>query len=297
MKIVGIMCVRDEADLLTQVYPHVRANVDFIYAYDDGSQDDTWEYVKDSDYAIRRVDDKHRLEIHRPNYHHLLEKIKQDFKDEDVWAVICMGDRFFLNSLPEAIVSEAGEYEAVNGVQLDFLRHRFDPWTEENDPWPDMSEIRRIATWCKFDEQCIVAFKVSPETSYQRSKYPWPRGIKSVQYNYADSGNKLCVDMPFLEHQGRRSPKAAIWRKHSGSRPVSKKHGHLKFASFDEIMETQKKFYEQYKMLPWEGLETLHKLVEIYNEENWQNPVNRRYFFWGLEQALKLGWNPKRKDL
>ena len=291
MRTVGIMCVKDEADLLPQVYPHIRRNVDYLYAYDDGSQDDTWEYIKHSDYAIRKEDDKDRPRIHRPNYHHLLEKIKQDFKGEEVWAIISMGDRFFLNTTPRAIVQDAREYEAVNGVQLDFLRHRWDPWTEENDPWPDMSDIRRICSWCRFDEQCIVAFKVTDETSYLKSKYPWPRGIKSVQYSYADSGDKLCVEMPYLEHVGRRSPKAAIWR------PVSKKNPHLKFDSFDDIMETQKNLYEQYKLLPWIGLETLHKIVELYNEENWRNSVNRRYFFWGLEQALNMGWKPERKDL
>jgi hypothetical protein len=293
------MCVRDEADLLPQVYPHIRANVDYIYAYDDGSQDDTWEYVKDSDYAIRKEDDKNRPDIHRPNYHHLLEKIKEDFKGEEVWAIIAMGDRFFLNIPPRTIVRDAvaGGYEAVNGVQLDFLRHRWDPWTEENDPWPDMSEIRKLCCWCRFDEQCIVAFKVTDETSYLKSKYPWPRGIKKVQYNYADMGNKLCVEMPFLEHQGRRTPKAAIWRKESGSRPVSKKHGHLKFGSVHEVIDSQKGLYEAYKVLPWIGPETLHKIVELHNEENWQNPVQRRYFFWGLEQALDFGWRFERKEL
>jgi hypothetical protein len=291
------MCLKDEADLLPQVYPHIRRNVDYIYAYDDGSQDDTWEYIKESDYAIRKVDDKNRPKIYRPNYHHLLEKIKEDFKGEDIWAIIAMGDRFFLNMPPRAIVRNAREYEAVNGVQLDFLRHRFDPWTESNDPWPDMSQIRQLCSWCRVDEQCIVAFKVTPETSYEKSKYPWPRGIKSVQYNYKAMNNKLCVEMPFLEHQGRRSPKAAIWRMKSGSRPTSKKYAHLKFDSFDDVMETQKKFYEQYKLLPWVGLETLHKLVEMYNEENWQIPAQRRYFFWGLEQALESGWRFERKDL
>jgi len=299
MRTVGIMCVRDEADLLPQVYQYIRRNVDFLYAYDDGSQDDTWEYIKHSDYAIRAVDDKNRLDIYRPNYHHLLEKIKQDFKGEDVWAIIAMGDRFFLNTLPRAIVRGAisAGYEGVNGTQLDFLRHRCDPWTEENDPWPDMSEIRKICSWCRVDEQCIVAYKVTDETSYLKSKYPWPRGIKSVQYNYKDMGNKLCVEMPFLEHVGRRSPKAAMWRKESGSRPVSKKHDHLKFGSVEEVIATQKGFYEAYKVLPWVGLETLHKLVEMYNEENWQKPVQRRYFFWGLEQALEYGWRHERTDV
>ena len=137
MKTVGLMAVKDEADLLPQVYPHIRNLVDYLYVYEDGSQDDTWELVKDSDYAIRQVDDTNRPKIARPNYYHLLEKVKQDFKNEDVWCFITMGDRFFLNQTPEEIVDRAGNLNAVEGVQLDFLRHRCDPWTEENDPFPD----------------------------------------------------------------------------------------------------------------------------------------------------------------
>ena len=96
-KLIGVMCVRDEADLLPEVYPHIKELVDEIYVYDDGSTDDTWGLVKDADYAIRREDDTNRLSIPRPNYHHLLEKIKEnhDIEEEDVWAIITMGDRFF----------------------------------------------------------------------------------------------------------------------------------------------------------------------------------------------------------
>ncbi|GAF89155.1 unnamed protein product, partial [marine sediment metagenome] len=198
---------------------------------------------------------------------------------------------------PRQIVEEAGEFKAVDGVQLDFLRHRFDPWTEENDLWPDMADIRNICCWFKHDERCIVAYKVTENISYLEAKYPWPRGIRGVQYNVVDMDEKLSVDMPFLEHQGRRSPKASIWRYTSGSRPLGRKHQHLKFGSFDEVMETQRELYGQYRLLPWVGTESLAKLIEMYNEENWQNPVQLRYFFWGVEQALVAGWRHERRDL
>lgn len=303
MKIVGLMSVRDEADLLPQIYPHVRGLVDHLYVYEDGSQDDTWETVKDADYAIRRVDDKARIPtMARPNYHHLLERVKKDFGKEEVWCVIAMGDRFFLNKMPRQIVDEAGGNGAVEGIQLDFLRHRADPWTEENDPWPDMSNVRELCRWFRLDERCIVAFKLQPHLSYASAKYPWPRGMQNlpVQYGEAAMEGKVSLDMPYLEHVGRRSPKAAMWRYSSGSRATSKKkHLAVEYDTFDGTVHTMKRFYAPYKVLPWINMKSLDRVVEMENAEHFQVRSNARYFFWGVEhlfiaQGCKL---PPRTDL
>jgi len=298
-KVIGLMCVKDEADLLPQVIPHLEPLVDYLYAYDDGSTDDTWKYVKHVDYSIRKVDDKTRIDHphNRANYHHLLEKIKADFKGEDVWVVITMGDRFYLNQTPREIVERAREFDAVEGVQLDFLRHRLDPWTKENDPFPDMSNIRQLCRWYKFDERCIVIYKMHDRLSYLSSKYPWPRGLKNVQYKARAMGHMLSLDMPYLEHQGRRSPKHCVWKYTSGSRRVSRKYDPAHFASFDAVMEHKKEIYEQYRLFPWTDGSNLDKLVEHFNDINWKPKPNRRYFFWGMEEMAKTNPLPPREDV
>ena len=43
MKIVGLMAIKDEADLIPEVLPHISERVDDILIYDDGSQDNTWD--------------------------------------------------------------------------------------------------------------------------------------------------------------------------------------------------------------------------------------------------------------
>jgi len=285
MKIVGYMCVKDEADLLPQIYPHIRERVDHLYVYEDGSQDDTWEMVKDADYAIRKVDDKARPDIARPNYHHLLERIKKDFGKEEVWCVSAEGDRFFLNKTPRQIVDEAGGHGAVEAVMLDFLRHRADPWTEENDPWPDMSNIRHLCRWFRFDERFIVAYKLQPHLSYLKAKYTWPRGLQNlpVQYGRAAMDGKVSLDMTYMEHVGRRSPKAAMWRDSSGSRSRStRKHLSRRYDTFDSVMDTQKTFYAAFKALPWIGLHSLDKFVEIENSLAFET----KDFFLGLEHMF-----------
>ena len=289
-KIIGLMAVKDEADLLPLVYPHVRGLVDYLYVYDDFSQDNTWELVKTSDYAIRGVDDVSRLEIPRPNYHHLLEKIKQDFEGEDVWVVLTMGDRFFLNKTPREIAEGAGPYNAVEGVQLDFLRHKYDPWTEENDPFPDYSNIRSICRWSRVDERCIVAFRLQPYLTYIGSKYPWPQRLH-IQYGEVEQP-LLSVDMPFLEHQGRRSPKGLMHRIASGQRGISKKHPEYNASSFQKIMETYDFLYNTNRIVAWIGPKSLETLVWLNNEV--MEKSKKRYFYLGLEAALGLVGLPPR---
>jgi hypothetical protein len=296
MKIVGLMCVRDEADLLPQVLPHVRGLVDHLYVYDDGSQDDTWDMVKDEHYAMRLVDDKTRIDHYRGNYHHLLERIKKDFKNEEVWVVITMGDRFYLNKTPREIVEGAKYFDAVEGIQLDFLRHRMDKWTPENDPYPDLSDIRTLARWFKHDEHCIVAYKVRPELDYVTAKYPWPKGIRNVQYKARDMDHKLSLDLPFLEHQGRRTPRAAMQRYTKGQRVVSKKYIY-DLSSYKGVMNTMGKFYYHYRIHPWINTDSLVPFIEFYNSPaNADRPLNRSYFR-GMETLSQMIELPSRTDL
>jgi len=292
------MCVKDEADLLPQVYPHIRESVDYVYAYDDGSQDDTWEQIKHSDYAIRRIDDKIRPTMDRPQYHHLLERIKSDFRNDDVWVFITMGDRFFLNKKPRQIVEEAKGHDVVSGIQLDFLRHRMDPWTEENDIWPDMRNIRHICRWMKYDERCIVGFKLRHNLTYVGSKYPWPRGLASlkVQYNSPPGRDLITSDMPFFEHQGRRSPKSVMWRIDSGSRVMSKKYA-FDLSSYATVMETMRRYYNPYKIFPWIDNSSLHLLIKVNNDPKYDDRGIARIFYRGLESGYKDSPLPHRRDI
>jgi len=232
------MCVKDEADLLPLVYPHIREQVDYLYVYDDFSQDNTWELVKHSDYAIRAVDDLARIQIPRPNYHHLLEKIKDNFAGEEVWVFITMGDRFFMNKLPVQIVEEANA-DIVEGVQCDFLRPPWDPWTEENDPWPDCSKIKEICTYPKPSENCIVAYKLYNWMSYLEAAYPWPSGLGKCKVQYKGESH---FNKPWLAHYGRRTPKAHMWRYASGSRKQSIKYKDWDLSSVESTIRTVKFF-------------------------------------------------------
>ncbi len=305
MKVVGIMCVKDEADLLPEVLEHLDGELDALYAYDDGSIDRTLSILLESStvtYAFAKVADRERLPIARPHYHHLLQQIKRDYADcdEPVWIVITMGDRFFLNKMPRQIAeeAEAGGYTTVNGVQLDFLRHRADPWTEENDTFPNYPKsLRNICKWIKHDEDCVVAYKLSPERSYLEAKYPWPRGGHTkVQYAPGDMDNKLSIEIPFLEHQGRRSPNAFKWRIESGSRKLSAKIN-LPGTSFEEIKLKQKKWYDQWKLIPWVNTSSLHQLILMHNEPEWKFKAKKRSYWDPVEESVLTDGPHRRRDI
>lgn len=305
MKVIGMMCVRDEVDLLPEVLEHLDGELDALYVYDDGSQDGTGDLLFASNqvtYLMTRSADTNRLSISRPHYHHLLEKIKEDYLDSDepVWIVITMGDRFFLNKMPRQIVeeAEAGGFTTVHGQQLDFLRHKSDPWTKENDTFPNYPEsLRKICKWFRWDESCVVAYKLSSDRSYLEAKYPWPRGGHTKeQYKPENTDGKLSIDMPFIEHQGRRSPNAYKWQLESGSRRLSSKVD-MPVVSFEAIMEVQPWWYHSWKLLPWFDNSSLATFVEMYNNPDFiYNKVKRQYFEPVMEDIEANGPH-RRKDL
>jgi hypothetical protein len=303
-KLIGMMCVRDEADLLPEVYPHIRELVDELYVYEDGSVDETWSIVKDADYAIQRARDIERLNIYRPNYHHLLEKIKEnyDLDKEDVWVIITMGDRFFLNKTPRQIVEEAQEagHVSVEGIQLDFLRHRRDPWTKENDTFPVYSEsVRTLCRWVKFDERCIVAYKATYEASYLKAKYPWPKNIGMPQYACATMEGKLSLGMPYLEHQGRRSPKGIVDRNKSGARPISTsaKYGKLDVSTWDAVVDAFPRYFDAFMVFPWVGNESLVALIHWENRKEGIDRTSAKNIFRGAEVVWRTLSLPERNDI
>jgi hypothetical protein len=287
------MCSRNGADLLPQVLTHLEGKVDHIYSYDDGSVDNTYNLLKNgTDYVGR--DDPRRSECSRGHYRHLLEKVREDFKGEDVWCILTMDDRFFLNKYPHHIVRDAedGGYDAVEGVQLDFLRHRLDPWTKENDTYPKYHNIREVCRWACVDERCVVAFKLHDGLSYDAAKYPWPQGIQNRQYASKSMGGKLSLEMPYLEHQGRRSPEHFRQSYLTGSRPISKKYkDKWDLSTWDSTVECNKAFFAPYRVVPWINHYTsLPTIVDAQNSEGLKDKIARRYYYWGLEAAQRIAY-------
>lgn len=293
MKIVGLMPLKNEADLLPEVLFHLQGELDDLFVIDADSVDDTYEIAKEYASYIVRESEVPRVGRERWHYHHLLEKIKMSY-DEEVWVVITMGDRFFLNMGPRAMIAECLEkgYGAMHGRKLDFVRPVYDPWTPEMDHFPDYGiSLRRLNRWCSVNvEEQVFAFKLRDDLSYLKSKYPWPKGLVECRRQ-----KRFTMMTPFQEHQGRRSPRAMSWRYLNGSINIHSKNAGWNLTTPESTQATCS-VWNRMDVLPYVGLETLELLLELCNVRCY-SPEEADVFFAGIRDASLLCSISPRTDI
>jgi hypothetical protein len=313
MKIIGTLDTKDDADILPEVLDQAKGMFDAVYAYDDGSIDNTNEILKNHPVVSKlwHRDDFSEKEHRRYLQHRRgwpLEQVKKDFpyETEDTWVVRLEGDRFFLNQDPKEIVERAikAEMDSRCGVMLDFRRCRAEGW-DGADTWPNWHDsIRNIQRWFSVDDvHAAVAFKVTDYIDYKGlgRPRPWPRGFKP---NDLDRQN-LTKDMAFFEHHGRRGPKYYHWTIESGSRPLSKKQQKnnpgYDYSTPETIAKTMGQRYAPYKVWPFTDFNQAidHILWLRDNTEFFANKQLQRYYFWGAEQAFIQSNKtlPTRRDI
>jgi hypothetical protein len=303
MKIIGTLDTKDDGDILPEVLDQAKGMFDAVYAYDDGSIDNTHEVLKNHPVVSKlwRRDDFSEKERSRYLQHRRgwpLEQIKKDYpyETEETWVVRLEGDRFFMNQDPKEIVERAihAEMDGRCGVMLDFRRHRLEGWDETSDTWPNWNgSIRNIQRWFSVDDvHNAIAFKVNDTIDYCRLNRPrpWPHGIKSTD---CDRKN-LTKDMAFFEHHGRRSPKYYHWTIESGSRPLSLKQQRqspgFDYSTPETIYQTMESRFRPYKLFPYvdfdQSIDNILWLLE--NTDFRDNKQYKRYYFWGIEHAYSL---------
>lgn len=229
MKIVGTLDTKDDGDLLPDVLDSLEG-FDAIFAYNDGSQDNTEDVLahssKVTDYVNRDdFDPSIVASVPQHRRRHLLQWVKAEFKGEDVWVIRLEGDRFFRNQTPKQMVAraEAKGYAGLAAAMVDFRLCPQEDWREW-DSWPDWRyDIRDIQNYARVDDvHPLVAFKLIDNVHYENHKIrPWPRIEGPTDYCGTDFIHK---DMCLMEHHGRRGPRYWSWAYGtSGSRAASKR--------------------------------------------------------------------------
>ena len=300
MKIIGTLDTRDDGDLLPEVLDQAKGMFDAVYAYDDGSIDNTNEILNYHPVISKRwhrnefsEEERGRYIQHRRGW--LLEQVKKDFpyETEDIWVVRMEGDRFFLNQDPKEIVERAihANMDSRSGVMMNFRRHRADGWDEMSDTFPNWHEsLRKLQRWFLIDDvHNVVAFKVADHIDYSglRKPRPWPHGTKKNDLNRHAFDKTMC----FFEHHGKRSPKYYHWATTSGSRPIGEKARRLypeyDYTSPETISQTMVKQFRPYQIWPYTTFDQSidHIIWLMANTEFETNKQYRRYYFWGLEQG------------
>lgn len=261
MKVVGILRVKNEADLLPEVLENVSVGVEEIFAYDDNSTDGTLEILK-AHPAVTYVEPFNPDFVFELQKTRILERrIKKNYpyKKEEVWTALLAGDLFWLNmnATEAANLAVSKGCDLQNGTAIDFGRWK---WDDAVDLWPNYPQsLRKLCQWCAVIEELPVVWKVADYTSWKR--LPWPRNFKNRNVG-------ITPDSPFLEHQGKRSPRYHQWKYATDSRAqpriggvrTTKDQWTLDFA-YDHGKSLG--FWENDKRIPWEGLNTIDKLIEL----------------------------------
>lgn len=290
MKVVGILRVKNEADLLPEVLENVAVGVEEIFAYDDNSTDGTLEILQAHPAVtyIEPFDASFTQELQKTSI--LENRVKENYpyNTEEVWVALLAGDLFWLNMNPTeaANLAISKGCDLQNGVAVDFGRWL---WDAESDTWPNYPKsLRELCQWCSIIEELPVVWKVADYTRWKR--LPWPGGF-----------NKRNVDkdatFPFLEHQGKRSPRYHQWKYATSSRAQPRVDGERVTEDYwttESAFEHGKSlgFWGNDQRIPWEGLNTIDRLMEL-EKMSWPD---RLEVYRGYDDQRHDNW-PRRTDI
>lgn len=260
MYVVGILRVKDEADLLLEVLDNVSEGVDEIYAYDDDSQDKTLDILKKHPKVtyIKTFDSKFTSEVQKTQ--HLEQEVKKrhpNYSTEEVWVALLAGDLWWETHSPREAAIEAVSkgHDCRTGVAINFARWK---WDKDSDTWPNWHQpVQKLMNWCKIIEELPVVWKVADYTRWKR--LPWPRS-----FNNRWTG--IDKDSVFLLHYGKRSPKHHQWIYQKGNRTLPRGTSAKDWESAEFAYSHGKSlgYWENTEYIPWlEAETTIQQLIEM----------------------------------
>jgi len=292
MKVIGILRVKDEADLLLSVLDHVAGGVDEIYAYDDNSSDLTLSILEAHPRVtyIKTFDPSFTAEVQRTS--HLEAEVRKrhpEYKTEEVWVALLAGDLYWLNQSPReaAEKAHAAGYDLRTACAVNFSLHHTDDWGSK-DTWPEWeTPLRELCRWAKVIEELPSVWKVSDYTEYKR--LPWPRHFKN-------RAQRISKDTPFLEHQGKRSPRHfqhKVLRNLGKAVPRGTEYEQYRDLKWVDEYGKGKGYWNNPEAVPWLGLETIDVLLEIEATGD-RSKIYEKWDRWYEEAGRVL---PPRTDL
>lgn len=135
MRFHCILCTRDCADILVESLQAKADWADFVYVYDTGSTDGTWEMVQDIAKKNPRVVPFKREEIlfHEGIRGYVFNAFRDNMEDGD-WIVKSDEDEFYHTSPRDFVANNVREHETVVWEQLYEFRLTHEEAAQQQDP-------------------------------------------------------------------------------------------------------------------------------------------------------------------
>ena len=294
MKVIGVLRVKDEADLLPSVLDNVSGGVDEIYACEDGSSDSTMDILKSHPKVtyIKPYDSSFITEVYKTR--HLETVVKQrhpEYCTEEVWVALLAGDLYWLNQSPREAANRAAAsgHDLRTGYAINFNLHHTDTW-KDKDFWPNWkTPLREQCRWVKAAEELPVVWKVAEYTRWHR--LPWPRHFKNRAVG-------IDREMPFLEHQGKRSPKHMqhkVLRGEDKASPPGTEYNQFKDLDWVEEWGRGRGYWCNPQAIPWFGHRTIDSLIELRKMSQGDKQIEcAKWDKWYVMNNMQL---PDREDL
>lgn len=235
---IGIMFVKNEADIVEETIFDAVTKVDQLYIADDGSSDSSWEIIQSCKSRFPNITQVQR----EPNKNDpgqrasLFNKIKKRFNPNSTWVQVIEADMFLLMD-PREAVKHAVDDLAVTWNCMNAVRK---PGTwKEVDTYPNwQAPIREIMPYAHWMEVLLYTFRPLPELHYSPIWRPWPQGFsKYSSKNILLKRGTVQTGAPGLLHCGYRGP-THFYKKYKNMGKTHKKYKTWDLSSPESVERT-----------------------------------------------------------
>lgn len=232
---IGMMFCKNEADIIEQTVRDAASKVDQLFISDDGSSDNSWKIIQ----SLKNEIDNITWIQREPNSkdagqrQSLLNKIKLQFRPEDVFVQIIEADVFLLNE-PRNFTQCAIEDIAITWKSLNAVRKSWkgiDTYPNWNTP------IKEIMNLAHEMPPMLYTFRPLPKINYSDQWRPWPSGFSYYIKGEVKQKRNELENHPILLHCGYRGP-THFYQKYKEMGRIHKRRLNWDISSIEAIERT-----------------------------------------------------------
>jgi len=196
MKIFGICLIKNEADIIEYSLKKHSEWADYIFVYDNGSTDNTWDIVQEvAKYNTKVIPFKSEVKPFRDGLRaEVFNEYKHMAMDGDWWCVRCDSDELYLDDPRQFLPKISKLYQVVLSLHYEFMLCEEDLEKLDFEGLPVSQQIENLTFYHP---------KVTSETRFirHRDKLVWPESESYPRHKGVPAPPKIR-----LKHYQYRSP-------------------------------------------------------------------------------------------